>query len=195
VASENQHSRWYANQLNPDLPHPPVGTLAGGPNSSIQDPVAQQRLEGCAPQFCYLDHIDSWSTNELTINWNSTMAWNASFLADQRADDPAPTTSCAVTYHASKPVFGLFVATVAVRNTGDEAIDGWAVGWSYTGGQKVLFGIGATVTQTGADVSATNAWWNATIKPGRSVAFGLIGKATGANPAPSQFTLNGTPCS
>ena len=82
VASENQHSRWYAAQLNPDLPHPPDGTLAGGPNSAIQDPLAQQRLQGCAPQFCYLDHIDSWSTNELTINWNSTMAWNASFLAD-----------------------------------------------------------------------------------------------------------------
>jgi endoglucanase len=194
VASENQHSRWYAHQLNPDLPNPPVGTLAGGPNSSIQDPVAQQRLQGCAPQFCYVDHIDSWSTNELTINWNSTMAWNASFLADQR-DDPTPATSCAVTYHGSRPVFGLFVATVVARNTGEAAIDGWTVGWSFTGGQKALLGLGATVTQTGADVSATNAWWNATIKPGRSVTFGLIGKATGANPAPSQFTLNGTPCS
>lgn len=89
VASENQHSRWYANQLNPDLPHPPDGTLAGGPNSFIQDPVAQQRLQDCPPQFCYIDHIDSWSTNELTINWNSTMAWNASFLADLGDGAPA----------------------------------------------------------------------------------------------------------
>jgi endoglucanase len=82
VASENQHSRWYAAQLNPSLPHPPVGTLAGGPNSSIQDPLAQQLLQGCAPQFCYIDHIESWSTNELTINWNSTLAWNAVWVAD-----------------------------------------------------------------------------------------------------------------
>ncbi|WP_203701111.1 glycoside hydrolase family 9 protein [Asanoa iriomotensis] len=83
VASHNQHSRWYARQLNPDLPNPPRGTLSGGPNSSIQDPVAQQKLQGCAPQFCYIDDIESWSTNELTINWNAPLAWIAAFVADQ----------------------------------------------------------------------------------------------------------------
>jgi endoglucanase len=87
VASHNQHSRWYANQLNPDLPNPPTGTLSGGPNSSIQDPVAQQKLQGCAPQFCYIDDIESWSTNELTINWNAPLAWIAAFVADQDNGD------------------------------------------------------------------------------------------------------------
>jgi endoglucanase len=37
--SHNQHSRWYAHELDPTLPNPPKGTLAGGPNSSIQDPT------------------------------------------------------------------------------------------------------------------------------------------------------------
>lgn len=87
VASENQHSRWYAHQLNTDLPNPPRGTLSGGPNSSIQDPVAQQKLQGCTPQFCYLDDIESWSTNELTINWNAPLAWLAAFVADQDNGD------------------------------------------------------------------------------------------------------------
>ncbi|GIF63272.1 endoglucanase [Asanoa ishikariensis] len=87
VASHNQHSRWYARQLNPDLPNPPTGTLSGGPNSSIQDPVAQQKLQGCAPQFCYIDDIESWSTNELTINWNAPLAWIAAFAADQDNGD------------------------------------------------------------------------------------------------------------
>jgi endoglucanase len=82
VASKNQHSRWYARQLNPDLPNPPSGTLAGGPNSSIQDPLAQQKLRGCVGQFCYIDDIESWSTNELTINWNAPLAWIAAFIAD-----------------------------------------------------------------------------------------------------------------
>ncbi|HEX4980779.1 MAG TPA: glycoside hydrolase family 9 protein, partial [Ilumatobacteraceae bacterium] len=49
VFSQNQHSRMYAHQLNASLPNPPVGTIAGGPNSSIQDPVAQRLLQGCAP--------------------------------------------------------------------------------------------------------------------------------------------------
>jgi endoglucanase len=87
IASHNQHSRWYAHQLNPDLPNPPRGSLAGGPNSSIQDPVAQAKLRGCAPQFCYIDDIESWSTNEITINWNSPLSWIAAFVADQDSGD------------------------------------------------------------------------------------------------------------
>ncbi|WP_219460293.1 glycoside hydrolase family 9 protein [Nonomuraea rhizosphaerae] len=83
VASHNQHSRWYAHQLDATLPNPPRGTLAGGPNSSIQDPIAQRLLSGCAPQFCYIDDIESWSTNELTINWNSPLVWVSSFLTDR----------------------------------------------------------------------------------------------------------------
>ncbi|WP_184791801.1 glycoside hydrolase family 9 protein [Phytomonospora endophytica] len=81
VAAENQHSRWYADQLDPALPNPPPGTLAGGPNSGLQDPVAQRLLTGCAPQFCYIDDIESWSTNELTVNWNAPLAWVAGWIA------------------------------------------------------------------------------------------------------------------
>ncbi|GAA3287750.1 cellulase [Dactylosporangium vinaceum] len=82
-ASKNQHSRWYAHQLDPKLPNPPRGTLAGGPNSQLQDEVAGNALRGCKPQLCYMDDIMSWSTNELTINWNASLAWVSSFVADQ----------------------------------------------------------------------------------------------------------------
>ncbi|BAL90055.1 putative glycosyl hydrolase [Actinoplanes missouriensis 431] len=82
VSSQNQHSRWYAAQLDPALPHPPAGTLSGGPNSSIQDPVAQAKLTGCVGQFCYIDDIGSWSTNELTINWNAALAWISAYVAE-----------------------------------------------------------------------------------------------------------------
>ncbi|MGW4819076.1 glycoside hydrolase family 9 protein [Streptomyces sp. NPDC004227] len=83
VSSRNQHSRWYAHELEPSLPNPPKGTVAGGANSSIQDPYAQSRLQGCVGQFCYIDDIESWSTNETAINWNAALAWMASFVADQ----------------------------------------------------------------------------------------------------------------
>lgn len=83
VNSHNEHSRWYAHELDPNLPNPPKGTLAGGANSSIQDPYAQSKLHGCVGQFCYIDDIQSWSTNETAINWNAALAWMASFAADQ----------------------------------------------------------------------------------------------------------------
>ncbi|MEV6961138.1 glycoside hydrolase family 9 protein [Streptomyces sp. NPDC051207] len=83
VNAHNQHSRWYAKQLDPNLPSPPDGTLSGGPNSSIQDPFAQSKLQGCVGQFCFIDDIQSWSTNEHTINWNAALARVAAFVAGQ----------------------------------------------------------------------------------------------------------------
>jgi endoglucanase len=80
-ASTNEHSRIWAHQLDPKLPTPPPGSLAGGPNSGLQDPVAQQNLPGCAPAKCYIDDIFSYSTNETAINWNSSLAWIAAFAA------------------------------------------------------------------------------------------------------------------
>ncbi|WP_430868764.1 glycoside hydrolase family 9 protein [Demequina aurantiaca] len=84
--AQNQHSRWFANQLNRELPHPPAGSVAGGPNAKTEtwDPVANELFAaGCAPQFCYVDDIQSWATNEITVNWNSALSWVASFAADQ----------------------------------------------------------------------------------------------------------------
>ncbi|MEV0791977.1 glycoside hydrolase family 9 protein [Kribbella sp. NPDC050459] len=74
-SSHNQHHRFWAHSLNPALPSPYPGSLAGGPNSHLQDPVAQRNLQGCAPATCYLDEIGSYSTNEVAINWNSALAW------------------------------------------------------------------------------------------------------------------------
>jgi endoglucanase len=83
--AHNQHSRWFAKSANADFPEPPKGSLAGGPNSSIQDPVAQGLFgeTGCAPQMCYVDDIQAWSVNEITINWNAALSQMASWLADQ----------------------------------------------------------------------------------------------------------------
>ena len=50
----------------------------------------------CTPQMCYVDSIEAWSVNEITVNWNSALSWIASFVADQgagtRAVAPVVTT-------------------------------------------------------------------------------------------------------
>ncbi len=77
----NPHHRYWAHQLDPQYPPVPAGVVSGGPNSSLQDPYAQSvGLQGCAPQKCFVDHISSWSTNEITINWNAPFAWVTAFL-------------------------------------------------------------------------------------------------------------------
>jgi endoglucanase len=83
VNSHNQHTRWYAHSLDLSMPNPPVGTIAGGANSGIQDPLANDRLAGCVAQFCYIDNIQSYSTNEEAINWNAPLAWVAAYISDR----------------------------------------------------------------------------------------------------------------
>lgn len=81
--TQNPHHRFWAHSLDATFPAPPPGAIAGGPNSSVQDPYARgYGLVGCLPQTCYVDHIESYSTNEITINWNAPLAWVAAFLDD-----------------------------------------------------------------------------------------------------------------
>ncbi|MFI6345164.1 glycoside hydrolase family 9 protein [Streptomyces sp. NPDC050560] len=87
--SQNQHNRIFANELDPDLPHPPDGSMAGGPDSGLEDPTAEAKLQGCAPAMCYIDDIQSFSTNEVAINWNAPLAWIASYADDLGASGTA----------------------------------------------------------------------------------------------------------
>jgi endoglucanase len=78
------HHRFWAQVLDPSLPPPPPGVLSGGPNGNPGD-VAMQRLGGsCAPQTCWLDAIDLYTLNEVTINWNAPLVWVAAWLDEGR---------------------------------------------------------------------------------------------------------------
>ncbi|THZ01003.1 Six-hairpin glycosidase [Aureobasidium pullulans] len=87
--SSNMHSRLFANELsrlipqNPIVPSPPKGAMAGGANESPDDPPANDVLKNCVGQLCYVDDVNSYSTNEVAINWGSALAWVASWAADQ----------------------------------------------------------------------------------------------------------------
>jgi endoglucanase len=100
---QNPHHRYWSHELDETLPMAPDGVLSGGPNAGLQDPYV--RALGFVPgndsnpsQRCYVDSIEAWSTNEVTINWNSPLAWMVSFLQDEapkagNGTDPSqPTT-------------------------------------------------------------------------------------------------------
>jgi len=78
---KNPHHRFWAHQASPGYPEAPPGAVSGGPNRSLQDPyVKSAGLSGCAPQKCFIDHIEAYSVNEITINWNAPLAWVAAYL-------------------------------------------------------------------------------------------------------------------
>ncbi len=51
------------------------GMLVGGPNSGLNDPYVQNVLRGAASAKCYADNAQSYSTNEITIYWNSPLIY------------------------------------------------------------------------------------------------------------------------
>jgi hypothetical protein len=105
----------------------------------------------------------------------------------------AAVAGCQVTYAVSSQWSGGFGADVTVTNLGDP-INGWTLRWSYAAGQTVSQAWNATVSQSGATVSATNVGYNGTIATNGRVSFGFNGSWTGSNPIPSAFTVNGVAC-
>ena len=105
----------------------------------------------------------------------------------------AATVGCQVSYSVSSQWTAGFGANVAVTNLG-APITGWTLRWSFGAGQTVTQAWNATVTQSGAAVTAVNASYNGSLATAGSTSFGFNGSWNASNPVPSSFTLNGTLC-
>jgi endoglucanase len=101
--------------------------------------------------------------------------------------------TCEVTYGVSQWPGG-FTATVTVANTSTAPLSSWRLAFAFPAGQRVTSGWGATWTQDGANVTAANLDYNASIAPGGSVRIGFNGSWSGSNPSPAVFTVNDNPC-
>lgn len=77
-AYQNPHNRPTVSD-NIDLPMP--GLVSGGPNKAPCDEIAMELLpKGTASMKCYVDRIESYSTNEITIYWNSPALFMCAFF-------------------------------------------------------------------------------------------------------------------
>jgi hypothetical protein len=102
-------------------------------------------------------------------------------------------TGCRVSYSVTDQWNGGFGATVTATNLGD-AVNGWRVTWSFGAGQTISQLWNGSVTQSGSQVSVTDAGYNASVASGASVSFGFNGTWTTSNPVPASFALNGVNC-
>ena len=62
------------------------GMLVGGVNSAKEDSAAKAYLAGMPSAKCYVDHSESYSTNEVTTYWNSPLIYL--LVLAQRPDVP-----------------------------------------------------------------------------------------------------------
>jgi endo-1,4-beta-xylanase len=102
---------------------------------------------------------------------------------------------CHATYDRTSEWPGGFTANVTIANTGTTAINGWTLAWSFPGDQKITNAWSAAVTQSGANLTATNAAYNGSIAPGGTTSFGFQGTYGSNDSSPTAFTLNGAACS
>lgn len=89
-------------------------------------------------------------------------------------------TSLSCSYMVIDEWSGGFVAEIVCTNAGSAPVTGWQICWTFPGGQQLTGGWSGNFSQSGANVTVTNAFYNATIAPGGSVMIGF--SATGSAP-------------
>ncbi len=63
------------------IAEPIPGLIVGGPNQYLDDPILQQYFnQNTPPALCYIDHLQSWASNEIAINWNAPLVLLAGFF-------------------------------------------------------------------------------------------------------------------
>jgi hypothetical protein len=143
-------------------------------------------------------------SNTITIGGSSTPTPTSSVTTPTESPlpspspsmTPSPTTSAAsggfsVLYNQYDWGTGATVS-VTITNNGATAINGWTLGWTFPGNQKIANLWNGSYTQNGASVSVSNQSYNSTIPAGGTVSFGFNISYSGTNAKPTSFTLNGS---
>jgi Glycosyl hydrolase family 12/Cellulose binding domain len=125
----------------------------------------------------------------------------APIVAGSAAARPAPgsapaaaSISCTVRYSVVHTWPGGLQAQAVLTNTSTSPVSGWTLTWSFAGDQRVTGLWNGDFTQSGGQVSVTNASYDRTIAPSASMTIGFTGSSTGSTAPPAAFRLNGTGC-
>ena len=79
---ENAFCHPHSRPMDADgIEEPIPGWVSGGPNGKPCDPDALKAIpDGTDPMKCFVDIMESYSTNEITIYWNSSAVYVTAFL-------------------------------------------------------------------------------------------------------------------
>ena len=92
VSPEAPHHRpsMAANKAQP-------GMLVGGVNSSLEDSAAKAYCKTSPAAKCYIDNAESYSTNEITIYWNSPLVYLLAVTEAAKNQEPQQSTESTTT--------------------------------------------------------------------------------------------------
>jgi predicted carbohydrate-binding protein with CBM5 and CBM33 domain len=96
---------------------------------------------------------------------------------------PPAAGACAAVLRHTNQWAGGFQSEVVVT-AGNAPIRGWTVTWTWAGGQQIANAWNATVTSSGANVTARNVDYNGNLAANASTSFGFLGSG-GADSVPT----------
>jgi endoglucanase len=100
---------------------------------------------------------------------------------------------CQVAYTVQSDWGTGFSLAISITNNG-AAVTSWTLAYAYTGNQTITSGWNGNWSQSGKNITVTNASWNGSLGTGGSTSIGANFSYTGTNTAPTAFTLNGVAC-
>jgi cellulose 1,4-beta-cellobiosidase len=115
-------------------------------------------------------------------------------LAAVAATQASAQAGCAVQYVVNSDWSTGFSVAINITNEG-AAISSWTLAYSYPGNQTLTDGWSGNWTQSGKNITVTSESWNGSLATGASAQIGANFSYSGANTAPTTFTLNGETCS
>lgn len=96
---------------------------------------------------------------------------------------PPPPGDCTAAIEVVNDWGSGWQANVSVT-AGEETVDGWALEWTWPGGQTVATSWNTELSQSGSVVTAADVGWNAGVPAGQTrEVFGFIGSGPAAEPA------------
>ncbi len=104
-------------------------------------------------------------------------------------------SNCHITYVDQNDWGTGFTGAISIMNTGSTQINGWNLTWTWSGNQQITQSWNSNYSQSGQNVTLTNAPWNGTINRGGTLTgIGFNANYTGTNNPPTVFHLNGMLC-
>lgn len=112
---------------------------------------------------------------------------------------PAPaaaaSTGCSVAYSTASEWPGGFTANITITDTGSSALSSWTLTFAFGGDQQITSAWeDGSYTQSGENVSISNASYNGAIAAGGTASLGFQGTWNKSDAAPSSYSVNGVVC-
>ena len=164
-------------------------SMVGGFSTQVTQTWAEQvqiMRTFLTQRAAWLNLTTSWGGNGGTPSSpsQSSPSQPPSSSASSPSSPPPGGRTCTASYAVTSQWNTGFQSEVKVT-AGSAAITGWRVTWTFANGQTISQSWNATVTASGANVTATNVSYNGALAAGAATAFGFIGTWSGSNNAPA----------